>query len=430
MKRKFKNKLLIILTVLASLFIFGGCTLGETFEEILSTRDLNPYVTYYANGGIFEDKKSEKNIYYKIGSGVLNIAETSNTTSGTVKVNRDGYTLLGWYFVELDEEGKPIFEDEEKGLYKLGEPVDFKKTLVKDEHWIIAADWQPMTKVNVVLAVEEGKTLPVATEDGEKMFKNGDVIGSIEYDTTGNAYDVGEIVEVKDKAFTFIKYYADAACTQTVSWPLKPLDTDDTVYAKYIEGDWTLVSSAKDVRTMFSKTGAKERYWILNDIDCKGSAITSATTFAAEVQGNGFTISNFKVIKGEISSGAVVALFGNITATAKLENVTFANVSMEYTVKSGPLNIYFAYASLDDAATVTNVSLQGKMTIKKSDKIRVLNMMDISASYDDDGDGNYDRFDYTYRYDNALFGGVEKDEEANAGFKVEGKAEEIVVFTK
>ena len=70
------------------------------------------------------------------------------------------------------------------------------------------------------------------------------------------------------------------------------------------------------------------------------------------------------------------------------------------------------------------------MTIKKSDKIRVLNMMDISASYDDDGDGNYDRFDYTYRYDNALFGGVEKDEEANAGFKVEGKAEEIVVFTK
>ena len=131
MKRKFKNKLLIILTVLASLFIFGGCTLGETFEEILSTRDLNPYVTYYANGGIFEDKKSEKNIYYKIGSGVLNIAETSNTTSGTVKVNRDGYTLLGWYFVELDEEGKPIFEDEEKGLYKLGEPFDFKKTLVQ-----------------------------------------------------------------------------------------------------------------------------------------------------------------------------------------------------------------------------------------------------------------------------------------------------------
>ena len=54
MKRTFKNILMILLIVLASLLVFGGCTLKPTLDDVLDEFELVAQVTYSANGGAFE----------------------------------------------------------------------------------------------------------------------------------------------------------------------------------------------------------------------------------------------------------------------------------------------------------------------------------------------------------------------------------------
>ena len=51
MKRRMRTKLIVLLMAILSLFVFAGCSMGESLDEALATRDLTAQVTYYANGG-------------------------------------------------------------------------------------------------------------------------------------------------------------------------------------------------------------------------------------------------------------------------------------------------------------------------------------------------------------------------------------------
>ena len=70
MGRKFKKTLIVLLLALCALFVFAGCELGETKDDALALRGLDPQVTYYANGGRFEKNNQKKvtNFYYKVGA--------------------------------------------------------------------------------------------------------------------------------------------------------------------------------------------------------------------------------------------------------------------------------------------------------------------------------------------------------------------------
>ena len=70
MKRKFKISLLLSLMSVMSLFIFTGCKLGVTKQELLDRYDLTSCITYYVNAdkATFEPiKATERKIYYKTG---------------------------------------------------------------------------------------------------------------------------------------------------------------------------------------------------------------------------------------------------------------------------------------------------------------------------------------------------------------------------
>lgn len=417
MKKRRKSKLLVLLASLAAAFLLGGCSLGDSLEEVLDNNNLVAQVTYYSNGGAFEGTPERKDMYYKEGQKALNIGVVT-PTNGSAEIQRKNYIFDGWYFAVLDNDGNPIFEDEKNKIYKLGDKVDFNVPLQADDHWIVVAKWLANVKVNVTLVCDADANIPVKVKDGEAAlsYKNGDVVAVRAYDTKDEVVNPGDgkaPFNVDGKGYTFVEYYMDAQCTKLVQWPIQKQETDVTIYAKYIKGDWNVLRTPRDVTNMFSSITAGKRYWLAKDIDVTGSRIAAKATFDGEIQGNGYKISNLNVQKSEITAGSTVSLFGEIQATAVIENLTLDGLTITYSVKSAPISIYFAFTSLAEGAKITNVKLSGVMTLTKREDHIVTTLSE--------------------GYENCLYGGYTTDAEyiertEGNGFVVEGDAEECITI--
>ena len=115
-----------------------------------------------------------------------------------------------------------------------------------------------------------------------------------------------------------------------------------------------------------------------------------------------------------------VAMFGKIEQTAIIENIAFENLAMTYRLTTRDASVYFAFTQLQDGASITNVTLQGSLTIVKPDSKTVDNLFDV--------DGNM-------VYTHCLFGEpYESDEsyyaQASTGFKVVGNPADFITVTK
>lgn len=423
MGRKFKKTLIVLLLALCALFVFAGCELGETKDDALALRGLDPQVTYYANGGRFEKNNQKKvtNFYYKVGATAYDYgAKEVTLLSGKAEIDRVDFEFMGWYFVEE-------VIDEENGLCTLGEKVDFDVPLKEGDHWLVAAKWKALVGLQVVLVTEDGATLNGTMNDEGKTsvtYKNGDKIGEVEYDYTTDKIEnePGEFFKVTDDTHTFYTYYDDPECTKKTQFPIVRGDEAQTIYAKYIVGEWTVVSKPEDVRRMFSssglQSGANKRYILLNDIDCsKLSEVTAIRKMNGEINGNGYTLKGLKVI-GELSGkNNSFGLFGAIGATAKITDLTIENVSMtaKFSTPEFHANIYFLFASKDENATVSNVTVSGTLKIIGPSSCVIDNIMTE--------DGNV--------YTNCLYGGYTTDAEyvtlsQGKEFIIKGNAESIV----
>ena len=422
MKTKLKTMLLLLLTALAAMFVLVGCSLTKSLDEIKQDYGITAMISYYANGEkatFTPDTSKKREIYYKAGQLPLEIKAT-----GTIGIKQDGYEFNGWYYIECDGQGNPIFLDEAKGTYKLtDDKVDFSAPLQEGDHWHIGASWLTTSKVFVsVVHEDKSVSIPLNTSKikegsllyGKQSVGYGETIYVAGYDTAGELKGLEEnLVPVLNNGYTFVEYYKDEACTETVKWPLQKQDEDQVVYAKYITGAWTVVKNSNDVKKMFGSTLSSSHYWILNDIDCSGISVEARTTFACEIQGNGHTLSNLKVKKSQIS--ATTAMFGEIRATAKIENISFVGLELEFSMKTTDQDIYFVFTSLDAQAVINNVSLQGRLKVEKSESVTIPN---LSAGYS-----------------HCLYGGYATDEEYLAvsegkGFTVEGNPEQIISVQK
>ena len=441
MKNKCKKLLIVFLTVFAAICTLAGCKLGESFDDVIKDNKLVSQVTYLANGeqAIFTPNYSkERNLYYAENTKPLNIG-----TDGSLGIEYDGYEMLGWYYVALDEAEKPIttgsytYNDEICYLYQLtDQKVDFSQPIPKDSHWIIAAKWTKISRVNVVLVHEdENASVAVdtkkltqdsplydeATNSYKSMVKNGDVIQAYRYEDDGRLTSLPKNpITVVSNAHTFIEYYADEACTQKVAFPLMKTDVDQIVYAKYVTGNWTVVKTADGVKAMFNALVDGKRYYFLDgaEIDCTGVTVTASYFTGCEIKGNGAVIKNLtmdtRVERDE------VAMFGKIEQTAIIENIAFENLAMTYRLTTRDASVYFAFTQLQDGASITNVTLQGSLTIVKPDSKTVDNLFDV--------DGNM-------VYTHCLFGEpYESDEsyyaQASTGFKVVGNPADFITVTK
>ncbi len=359
MIKRVKTKLVVLLACIAASFLFGGCTLGTTLDEIVQTNHLEAQVTYYANGGKF-DGGDVKQMYYKADSLVFELG-FMNTTNGTATAERAGYDLEGWYYIEVDEQGNPI---KENGELKFGGKVDFTQRIQSGEHWYIAPKWIAQVRLDVKLVCDDGAQISI---DGiTEPCKKGDIVKSYSYDAGTDIVQGFSAVADETGNYAFADYYFDEACTQPVIFPIAKEENQTenaVVYAKFIDKSWTVVRDSEQIRDVFSNTQADKKYWISRDIDANGIEIAPVESFACEMQGNGYTISNLTVVKTGLQRNEVVSFLGNIEAPAVLKNITFENLqgSYKYDNKSAEkVKAYFVCASMEAGATVEGVAFTGE----------------------------------------------------------------------
>ncbi len=392
MKKKNKGKLIILLAAAASTLLLGGCTIGQSLEEILIGKNLTAQVTYYSNGGEFDGTPDKKEMYYTAGSLAMEIGNPDiRVSSGTASISRAKYQLTGWYYaVDGDKDGVPDYEDDSETDYKLGEPVDFTKPLQEGDHWVLVAGWQPDVNLKVVMYCPDlaaGEKISVKLSDGtEVAYGNGDVIDTRIFDKDTGRLTKKEVpFTVKGRAFTFIEYYANTADTTPLQWPIQRQEgqeTDTVVYAKFMRGDWVVVSDAADVETMMKGLPAQRSYWLLNDVQMDGREVKldkSQTMMNATIQGNGYTIKGLKIRRDYLTQGSY-SLFGDIRGTAVIEDISFEDLQVTYKLQNATaLSLYGVFSSLDANATVSNVNISGgSWTIEKESSWVIQNIVNDS----------------------------------------------------
>ena len=375
MKRKLKNTLLLVLLGLLSVFAFAGCKLNESREDYLEQFNLTATVTYYTDVVEFDDGTRVTEVCYQTNSPALNIGVVPATGSISTQfsaMQKANYKFDGWYFVELDANGNPVFADEAKTQYKLtDEKVDFSKRLTEGTHWHIGAKWSPLVGLRVVMLCEENERVNGTFNETQVSYANGDVMFDVQFPSTAKLtqteVQAANKLVLPENAYTFVNYYMDESCTTVFNEVQKTEDTT-IVYAKYLTGVWNIVSNASGVADMFKNPAEGKRYWIAKDIDCSSYArtIVAPENFACEVQSSGKTIKGVTVKRVDtntMATGHKAALFGNIQSTAKISNVNFEDVTVYCTIKSSPVEIYLAFTSLAAGARIENVKISGKLDI-------------------------------------------------------------------
>lgn len=392
MKRKCKRILLAVLAVVATLFALCGCSFNRTVDQIKDSYGLTAKVVYHANGGQFGANASDtvKEIYYKDNTIALDIgAKDIVFSSGKPQFSRAGYVFDGWYYPELSG-GKVQYLDDAKTQVKLDleRKVDFTTPIRTGEEWQIYAKWKAVATVDVIAVCAEGETFSGVDILGGKRenIQNGSIVYSYEFDSDSKVTErtAAPLKSVDGKTHTFLAFYADVECTQSVSWPIAFPEENDAgeivnpvIYAKYIKGDWTVLKTPEDIKNKFLPYvfSATKKFYLFQDIDCSGWATPVnklMKTFAAELQGNGHTISGLHIALTGVKSDIDVenlSLFGAIQATAKLQNVTFKNVNITLETARPTTeincNVNFAFSSIADEAkaNVTDVLVGGELKV-------------------------------------------------------------------
>lgn len=367
MKRKWKRTFLAVLGILSSLFIFAGCKLGTTLDDLKEEYSLKAQVTYYANGGEFENKRTVKNVYYAEGQPVANIG---GTEIPNISLTYTGYEFDCWYHAETDGNGDIVYTDETNTLPKMSDTkADFSKTLSAGEHWTLVANWLANAKIRVKLVSED-------MQDNEKItiagveYAQGDEI--VSYDFYGEEkkrptqMDITNKLSVANKAYTFVQFYTSETCDTAVEWPIARGESDIVIYAKYIKGNWTIVDDKNDISSIFTMgVSAGKKYYQINDIDCSNFTVNAMTSdFAGEWQGNGYKLKNLKIVKSNIGSNSKIAVFDDIKSTAIINDVIFENVTVRYEVSfsANQIELYLLFITRETGSLI-DVEMSGSFEV-------------------------------------------------------------------
>ena len=375
--KKLKSKILILLALVLLTLSFVGCSVGGmSLDDIKNEYNVHVCVNYYANGGMFDAKANikHKSIYFKENTPIMNIG--SDVKDSTYIV-RDDYIFMGWYEAELGQDGKPVYADEEKTQLLVTEnPVDFTKTYQKGREIYIGAKWVRDSLVNYHLVCDGAITVQIpanpeveGSQTTNATYNTGEVIASNSFGQfTTLPFDDKDVLSLTHNG-TYIGTYLDVECTQSYEGNIinKPVTAGENVdlYVKYVPEKVTVVKDSASVKNMFTNLGSNKKYYVRENIEYTGDAINTASVTACQIQGNGFTISNLSFKKTGIKNGETYAIFGRVRPTAKIENLTIENVSVDYTITTGRANVYALFTMVENGAQFNNfatVGLEMKVT--------------------------------------------------------------------
>ncbi len=360
-----RTSLLIVLLVIVAMML-TACKLNDTLEDKLDQYNLSALITYHVNGEGCKVSGSESfnsaDIYYQAGAKAFNVGED---TTVDFSITRENYALVGWYYPATNEDGSVKYIDKEKDIVELGEKFDFSTYVAKSGDKIdLYAKWAKNQGIVYVLASEE--TIENRLVYGDKTYEAGDVLknegfGIYEYIDmpTGDPFD-------GKAGYAFVGYYSDAECKKPLSGRVNRTgeEEDIKIYVKYLPSDWIVIKDGADFAKIFSATDGK--YYIANNIDGNGAEeikVSANATFSGIIRGNGYTIANFKFKNGSIKSFDDISVFGEITSSAEISDITFHGLNVSFSA-SMQFYAYFFASKIQDGAKISNVTIDGG-TMKK-----------------------------------------------------------------
>ena len=375
MKLKTKGILILVLMLAVSL-LAAGCSQEPTPYELNDAENFTVSVRYDANGGTFTTNTSIIVDSYDptqaaVGSnGMAQIALLSpdaeaRRNDAFAAVN-NGYFLAGWYRERTEQadgtyvySGKWDFESDRlevdpAGAYASAEPV-----------LTLYAAWVPMFSIEF-RDLESGEPLSTLTYDptiGADLTVPAlnEETGAVEmhkfparsgYTFNGAYYDAkGTIpVDTEQVVHTGTVDYATGTAE----------DSAMTLYIDWTEGEWYHIYNVEQFLDNASVSG---NYVLHADLDFTDEIWPTSLmygNFSGSIQGNGHTMRNIQVTQTN-NSKVNAGLFGNLTETASLTDLTFENVT--FTIQSGTRVVGTSYGllagTLSSSAELENVTIAG-----------------------------------------------------------------------
>ena len=294
MKRKCLILIMSLLIIASLAVMLSGCGADDEFEGM-------NIITFEINGGVFNygTSSTDTTIKYAYHPGTY---IKDPLTINQNKISRNGYNFTGWY-TSAD--------------CKANEKWEFNKTT--DSDLTLYAGWE--------LAIKYTYTVKY-TDDGTNVIDLGTYAVK-----AGESFEDWRRFADKRAGHTAFGFFSDPGCETpwdfSSTHPGGGSDLDIPVYVKYIVGEWALVDSYDTLKNAI-KDG--ENVYLTADVDLGGAEISGGNfgDYNSIFEGNGHTVSNFKLSKGGTTFSPNLAIFRNLGESADIRNVSFESVTYNF----------------------------------------------------------------------------------------------------
>jgi len=370
---KLNHKAIItVFLLLVCALCMAACTGDKNPYAVNDQQNFTVSVKYDANGGLFTTNTSVIVDSYNLsqlpssnGNTQLALRSPDDPSRGNDAFAPvlNGYFLAGWYTECKEIDGQTVYSGRwdfatdrltvaTNGDYTAAEPV-----------LTLYAAWVPLFEIEFYDRAS-GELLDTLRYNPTTKNEIAVPVWSTE---TGaiEMYDFPE-----KKGYTFQGAYYDAAGNNPVNTEFVAnlgsvdlttgtgINTTTKLYVDWTEGEWYHIYN---VDQFLDHAGLNGNYILHADLDFTDKiwpTVLMYGNFAGRIEGNGYTIRNVNVTQTN-NSKTNAGLFGQLTESAAITDVTFENVS--FTIKGGTrvmgTNYGLLAGTISDQATLTNVCI-------------------------------------------------------------------------
>lgn len=370
-----------IVTAVLILFlaiVTAGCSFEQSPYAVNDSENFSVSIKFDANGGAFTDNAPVIVDSYDIsgmtpgGDGKVQIPliapDDDNRGKDAFKPIKNGHFLVGWYAQRTE-----VTDEAGNVTYTYGEKWDFAADRVQvdpngqytsqEPVLTLYAAWAPLYQVEFY-DLASGELLNTYSFDPSA----GAELRIPAWNEESGAVDMYKFPSRDGYTFNGAYFDAEAAKPvdgETITHP-GTLSEENAVlengilqlYVDWLEGEWYRIYNVEQFLDNYSINGSYELFADLDFADENWPTSLMYGNYAGTIRGNGHTIRNV-TIEQTNNSKINAGLFGQLAATAVLEDVTFENVT--FNIKSGTRMAGTSYGllagSIADGATVQNVSI-------------------------------------------------------------------------